>query len=421
VFTTPASYVVLGTFLLALLGWHRGKELLRHDALLLGGILVYFGIGTVDLHLTPYEWSPRFVIPAAVWTVVAWGSVGYLVGAWVARHRPMESGRGNVDGDDGEAVRARGRALRIIGWISLAILLATSGAPAVSGANRERISAYWTALALLVVPGTLLTLATTAIRPRRWGWAPPALAVVAWLGTGYRTNALLLGLSVCVLRFLELRSPRARLATVAAALAIVLALGVGFGYWRTLRHADPDELRFVRAVADRRDPTPIRLGAAYVLASVFREGPAILGFVVDRHPRFAPYTEGRALWGMLTSPLPGEQPDARSIISREVIGSRGTSLVSTIFGPWYLDFGPIGVALVMMLLAYVLGRVERSALTVGDPVSRVGYAYGLVLYGLAIHAGLSDFDLVVLIPLALLWAAGRLSPPPRTHDSATLA
>src|SRR5439155_17799174 len=128
---------------------------------------------------------------------------------------------------------------------------------------------------------------------------------------------------------------------------------------------------------------------------------------------------GQALWGMITSPLPGEQWDARAIISKEVYGTRETSLVSSILGPWYLDFGPIGVFLGLALMAFILSRLETPALRGDDVVRRAGYAYGLVLVLLSIHSGLSDFVFAALIPLALIWS-GRpigfgLAPQPVTH------
>src|SRR5207249_2242875 len=87
-----------------------------------------------------------------------------------------------------------------------------------------------------------------------------------------------------------------------------------------------------------------------------------------------PYLHGRALWGMLTSPLPGKQLDARSIIAEEMRqpGEQEptSSLVSSIFGPWYLDFGIPGVVLGLVLLGFLLGRVEQAVSTRGEPLGR---------------------------------------------------
>jgi hypothetical protein len=149
----------------------------------------------------------------------------------------------------------------------------------------------------------------------------------------------------------------------------------------------------------------LQVAAGFTYVGFFREGPAILGFLVERHPQLEPYTHGRALWGTITSPLPGQQWDARAIVSKEVYGVRQTSLVSTLFGPWYLDFGLPGVVLGSMLLGYVMSRLEEGALGKQSRVHQAAYAYGLVLIGLSIHTGLSDFAFVVLIPAVFLWAS----------------
>jgi oligosaccharide repeat unit polymerase len=117
------------------------------------------------------------------------------------------------------------------------------------------------------------------------------------------------------------------------------------------------------------------------------------------------------LWGALSSPLPGQQWDARAIVSKEVYGVRQTSLVSTIFGPWYLDFGFVGVLLGLAVLGYVLSRLEEGALTKKSHVHQAAYAYGLVLVGLSIHTGLSDFAFAVFIPAVILWAARSPGAP----------
>jgi hypothetical protein len=77
-----------------------------------------------------------------------------------------------------------------------------------------------------------------------------------------------------------------------------------------------------------------------------------------------------------------------------------------------------GVFLGLGLLGFLLGRVERAVFAgPSSAVAMAGYAYGLALYGLAIHAGLSDFDLMVLIPLAFLWVAGVRPRWPATSSA----
>jgi hypothetical protein len=221
--------------------------------------------------------------------------------------------------------------------------------------------------------------------------------------TGYRTYTLLLLLSVAVLRYVEVPSRRHRLLIVGLGLGLALVVGVGFGYWRFLREGNESGAQLVLATIGDADPTFLRTTAAYVLVGFFREGPAILGFIIDRYPALTPFTHGAALWGMLSSPLPGQQWDARAIISQSVYGQRETSLVSSIFGPWYLDFGIVGVALGMALMAAILSRVEHAALHADSSIARAAYAYGLVLYVLSVHSGLSDFGFAVMIPVAFMW------------------
>ena len=126
---------------------------------------------------------------------------------------------------------------------------------------------------------------------------------------------------------------------------------------------------------------------------------------------------------MVTSPLPGKQLDARTILSKEVYGIAQTSLVSTIFGPWYLDFGYAGVWFGLLLMGYVMSRLEAGAVWHRRPAAQAGYAYAFVVMALSIHTGLSDFTFALLLPAVLLWA-GRSALPmqggphsePSEHD-----
>jgi hypothetical protein len=387
----------------ALLAWMRSREMLRHEAIVLTAICLYFGVGTIDIPMPILdEWSPRIAIPPEVWSVAGIGSVSYLISAMFARRLAR---RKAVVFSQSSAAEQRSRILRLVGWAGLGILLVLYGAPALTGADRERSSGYLVTIAMLTVPGILLSVARWPARAALNDLASVALTASLFLLTGYRTYSLLLLLSVAVLRYVQVPSPRRRALIVGVGLGAALVVGVGFGYWRFLREGNESGAQLVLATIGDADPSFLRSAAAYVLVGFFREGPAILGFIVDRYPALTPHTHGGALWGMLTSPLPGQQWDARAIISQSVYGQRETSLVSSIFGPWYLDFGITGVAFGLALMAAILSRVEHTALQTRSSIALAAYAYGLVLYVLSVHSGLSDFGFAVMIPAAFIWTA----------------
>ena len=406
--SVPWGQLVCGlAALAALVAWARSPRALRHEGVVLPAILIYFSIGMLDFDMPLLDvWSPRLYIPPAVWNVVGVGSLAYLAGAWVGRWRAAapatESG---APAESARAMDRLGTVLLRIGWFGLGALLLLFGSPLLTGADREHSSAYLVTLAMMVVPGGLLRVAAWGERVPWRTWVPVLASIVALLLTGYRTYTLLFALAVMVLRLVRPRPWRQRAILVAGGLVVAIAVGAAFGYWRFLRDGNASGARLVQAVVGSNQASLFRLAGAYVYVGFFREGPSILGFIVDRYPSLSPYLHGRALLGMLTSPLPGQQLDARALLSQAVYGTRQTSLVSTIFGPWYLDFGMAGVVVGLALMGYVLSRVEWHAFVRQQPVALAGYAFGLVLFTLAVHSGLSDFVFAVLIPLVFVWVA----------------
>jgi uncharacterized membrane protein len=344
--------------------------------------------------------------------VVGAGALAYVLGAWVGRQVKGDTRPPVTDADASNRAGHASRLFSRLGWLGIVILLYVTRAPLLTGANRESSSGYLTNLALIIVPAFLLRFAARRGGLGRRDYGLLCLAAVLLLVTGYRTYTLVLGLSVGALLLLDATSRRQRIRIVAATAALGLTVGVAFGYWRFTREANDSGNELVSQVVGQKDPGLVRLAAAYTFIGLFREGPALLGFLVERYPGLTPHTGGAALAGMITSPLPGGQWDARAIISQDLYGTRGTSLVSTVFGPWYLDFGLPGVIAALGLMGFLLSRVERRALTRGDPFARAGYAYGLVLMALTIHTGLSDFAFAILIPALFVWAATRKAPAP---------
>jgi hypothetical protein len=355
-----------------------------------------------------------------VWTVVAIGIWGYLLGAWVGRIHA----RRTPNASDAPPIRlvADSQLLEVIGWVGLVALLVIYRAPALTGANREDQSGYVTTVAQLLIPAYLLRLAATRALVPRGVWIRAALAGLALLASGYRTYTLVLILSLAIVWFIQPRTVLQRARAAVLCIAVFFTIGIGFGYWRFLREGDESGRELIGSAFGADAGSALQIAAGFTYVGFFREGPAILGFLVERHPKLEPYTDGRALWGTLTSPLPGQQWDARAIVSKEVYGARQTSLVSTIFGPWYLDFGFVGVLLGLAALGYVLSRLEEGALRKKSHVHQAAYAYGLVLVGLSIHTGLSDFVFAVLIPGTFLWAtrsSGASAPAPAREAGQT--
>lgn len=401
--------VAIVVVLVALRNWWVSGRSLRHDGVILTAILLYFSVGTVSLAVVPAGWSPRYVVNPRVWNVVAFGVVAYLIGAIVGRRirvRPLA--------DEPARERTLMRAastLMATGFVGLVALTIASRAPLITGAEREGASGYLTAWALLTVPGVLLRFAARTAAWTRRDYALLAASAMGLLLTEYRTYALLLGLAVAVLGFLATKSRRRRWGIVLGGGMLAVLLGAIFGYVRFVRQADEASARLVQLVLGSSDPTLWRMAVSYVFFGFFREGPAILGFIVDRHPAIVPFMHGRALLGTLTSPLPGTQLDARAILSREVYGTRQTSLVSSIFGPFYLDFGMLGVMAGMAMLGLLLSWLELRSDRPGDAAARAAYAYAFVVVLLGVHTGLSDFTFLVTIPAALIWASTRTAAP----------
>ncbi|HKE91587.1 MAG TPA: hypothetical protein VKB45_14740 [Gemmatimonadales bacterium] len=387
----------------SLVGWARSRAVVRHEAIILVGVLVYFFIGTIDLIGDTSEWSPRAQVTDRVWELVAVGVWGYLAGAWAGRMRGrFVRARPHVTVD---RLIADCRKLEVVGWLGLSVLLLIYRAPALTGANREVQSGYLTSLADLLLPAYLLRFAAARAAPARGVWVGAALAGVALLVTGYRSYTLVLWFGLLVVWLVQPRSVVERVKALMIGCVLMLTVGVGYGYVRFLREGTESGWGLVNAVVESNDVSSAQLVAGFTYVSFFREGTSLLEEMVDRHPGLEPYAHGRALWGMITSPLPGKQLDARTILSKEVYGTTQTSLVSTILGPWYLDFGATGVLLGLFLMGYVLSRLEGGALQRGNPVAQAAYAYGFAVTGLSIHTGLSDFTFAVLLPAVFLWAS----------------
>jgi uncharacterized membrane protein len=404
--------------LAALVSWRRSTDVLRQDAVILPAIFLYFLIGTLDVNVVPTEWSPRFYVNPEVWVIVGLGAIAYLIGSKVGR-RPRAGTWQRDPGPSPQGSRRAGKILTIIGWVALVLLLLTSRAPLITGADREAASGYLTAPSLLLVPGVLLLLAARAGRWQRREWLTLVTAAAALLLTNYRSYTLILGLAAGTLYFLDASSARQRRRVVLFGLPLAIICGVMFGYIRLARLEGDRSAQLVEWLMGSSEPTIWRVALAYGFFGFFREGPAMLGFLVDQHPALSPFTHGRALLGSLTSPLPGAQLDARAILSIEVYGSEQTSLVSSIFGPWYLDFGIVGVIVGMFVLGLILGWLEQRAFLGRDPVSRAAYAFGTVVMLLAVHSGLSDFTYMVAIPAAFVWASRTASVPAPEEKSDT--
>ncbi len=409
--------VAVGGGVVAVWQWVRARALLRHEALVSLGILVYFVLGTLNIELFSDDWSPRLSVTQRVWLVVAIGVWGYLLGAWVGRFQARRALRARDASP--ERLTTDGRRLFLVGWIGLIALLVLYRAPALTGGGREEQSGYVTAIAQLLIPAYLLILAASRARVGWRVWCGAFLAGLGLLASGYRTYTLVLLFSMALVWFIQPRTAFERLRASLLCVGLFLTIGVGFGYWRFLREGNESGQELIGSVFGEAG-SRLQLAAAFTYVGFFREGPAILGFLVERTPKLEPYAHGRALWGTVTSPLPGQQWDARAIVSKAVYGARQTSLVSTVFGPWYLDFGLPGVVLGLALLGYVMSRLEEGALTKRSHVHQAAYAYGLVLVGLSIHTGLSDFAFVILIPAVFMWStrsAHRSTPIPEPVPS----
>jgi len=417
-----SKWLAVAACAVAVVGWARSRSILRHDAIILTGILVYFLVGTLDLIAGTGEWSPRVEVTQRVWQVVALGAWGYLVGAWLGRSHSRRRGeRGTVAPVD--RLVADSRKLEVVGWLGLALLLLIYRAPALTGSNREIESGYLTSISQLLLPAYFIRFAAQRSAPPRAVWARAVLAGLGLLVSGYRSYTLVLWFGILLLWFIQPRSTLQRIRAMGLGGALMLTVGIGFGYLRFLREGTESGWELVNSVFESDAVSSAQLIAGFTYVSFFREGPALLGFMVERYPGLEPFEHGQAMWGMVTSPLPGKQLDARTILSKEVYGIAQTSLVSTIFGPWYLDFGYAGVWFGLLLMGYVMSRLEAGAVWHRRPAAQAGYAYAFVVMALSIHTGLSDFTFALLLPAVLLWA-GRSALPmqggphsePSEHD-----
>lgn len=149
-----------------------------------------------------------------------------------------------------------------------------------------------------------------------------------------------------------------------------------------------------------------------------REGVAVLARMRALVPDGVPFSLGRVQGSAINALLPGEQKSPREYVTNLAYGTTiaPTSLTPTILGGPYLDFGPAGVAVEMLLLGAVTGTLYRTLARRRNewwPPLVYGYWTGLLL--LSIHAGLLDATSVILVPLMALFALVVTSARPKTR------
>ncbi len=110
-----------------------------------------------------------------------------------------------------------------------------------------------------------------------------------------------------------------------------------------------------------------------------------LEFVLSMFPRFYPYEYGQSILRDLIGVLPGRQEGSATVIAAMRVARSRNNPIGAV-GDLYVDFGPVGVALGMVIIGYLLQRLTihyvRGERTVVNTVT--GAALNVALGRLAI-------------------------------------
>jgi oligosaccharide repeat unit polymerase len=161
---------------------------------------------------------------------------------------------------------------------------------------------------------------------------------------------------IAVAAFLILRRP-ARLRSVAIAAIPLMALVSFAGFQRNLQLFGPTYLQDISATGV---PQEVRFLAP--LLSYFAGTSQAVDQIVQTFPAHVPYPGGSVFFSPLISWLPGKQPSADEFLKSALnLNFQGFGLAMGATGGFYMDFGPLGVAIGFSVLGLISALIWRKA------------------------------------------------------------
>lgn len=304
--------------------------------------------------------------------------------------------------DQRQSVITAGTILTVIGLIGATYLTVTGGSGLLAPAERSGGVGYIGALSYLLLPGSIMLVATRKSQRVMWFTAlGAALVLLASLGYRFYAGATILAAIVVIRQIHSLSIDRL--------LIILLCLATAAGAVSTYRSHALGQSTFYEVSMSDSGPFASIPGASQLLYTVPREGTAVLGAIINVERTNGPL-KGKAQLASLETLLPGDQDDSRTLVSRILYSSSvlGPSLTPSLLGLAYLDFGTTGVIACSWLLGLLLGILFHVQAKRNSLISVVMYAYFLSIALVSVHSGIGDAHLWLIVPSLTLLIYGGI-------------
>ena len=384
---------------------------------------IWFTIGSIDFFEvpSPMAFGAFAPIPPRVWLYAGIGLVAYLSGV-VLCLRTGNAWRPNAVSDfqitwEPEAFRVVMLFLVLIATGTYLYITAQNGIVALSPNSGELVyqvadKNHWVTTPYFVAAYTafILLVAQLSADPARGG-AKVRRSLVAGLlilflsfaGMAARSTFVPPILTSVILyhylrRMIKLRT------LVVVVLAMFMFLST-YGYVRTLTvdQGMPDTLSSIGM------PTPVQpLAYSYLY---FRYTVATLRDVMEVIPDQVPYQHGLITSMPLQTLLPGHHRMS-DYFFKDLLGNEflGAGQPATVLGPFYADFGVVGIAIGMFAWGLLLARLYRWMLKDRTAHSAMIYAWAMQAGLFGMFAGIVVFLGTLLIPLSWLVWNGLMKP-----------
>jgi oligosaccharide repeat unit polymerase len=424
--------VLLGLLAVSPIWVGMGKRMLkwfsRQDLFspLIAYPLVYFAwfaIGSIDFLQAPSSMSfGAFVpIPPRVWLYAGIGLVAYLCGA-VLCLRTGNAWRPNAVSDfqipwEPGAFRVVLLVLVLIAAGTYLYITAQNGIVALSPNSGELVyqvtdKNHWVTTPYFFAAYTtfILLVAKLSTDPARGGSRSRRVLVagllilfVSFAGMGARSTFVPPVLTSVILYHYMRRTIKLR-TLVVVVLAMFMFLSA-YGYVRTLTvdQGMPDTLSSIGM------PAPIQpLAYSYLY---FRYTVATLRDVMEVIPDQVPYQHGLITSMPLQTLLPGHHRMS-DYFFKDLLGNEflGAGQPATVLGPFYADFGVVGIAIGMFAWGLLLARLYRWMLRDRTAHSAMIYAWAMQAGLFGMFAGIMVFLGTLLIPMSWLVSNGLMKP-----------
>jgi len=411
-FGVPAAWLLIRTGSQVMQKIDRG-DVFSPLVLFPAAYLVWFTVGSISFLRLPSSISFGLfeAIPGRMWIYYAVGLISYLAGAWIVLQlgpEPRQEGRTWHFFYTWEENRFR----LVIGGLA-ALMLASYiaiishlGIPLLQGDAylvRLEIGKYrWAQLFLIASAYTILPFLAAYFwtnpsrgKPRRAFWfllVLTALLLISLGGRGFIFQPLLT--AVVARHYLK---NKYRVLGAGTALVVMFAAMSFYGFARDLGGSDT-ESPFVQAGF----PSylfPFAYSYLYVRYSV-----ATLRDVVSVIPSQVPYQHGWLTFQPLQVLLPGHH-DTSDTYFKSILGNQfeGAGQPATLLGPFYGDFGLVGIIVGMLAFGALSMAVYRWSLRRQTVTSALVYAWLVRTAILSLFLSIFEFPTDLWIPLMWLF------------------